>query len=137
MNSIAVSKSRIGTTLFHDLIEYIWSFNYNWAANIIQKYTKKYITHKVKNIYNMVRFAHFNCGLGLGINNYKLFYNNKIIKNNDVLKTLNACKCCVRHQKNKPNNMQEWVETEFHNTQYTSCNCSCRHLARFICREIS
>tara|TARA_B100000035_G_scaffold314780_1_gene332235 strand:+ start:3560 stop:3973 length:414 start_codon:yes stop_codon:yes gene_type:complete len=136
MNSIAVANSLIGDKLPHDLVEHIWSFNYNWASTIIQKYTKKYISNKVKNIYEMVGFAHHKCRLGVGVRNYSLFYQNKILKNNDVLTTLNACKCCVKHQNNKPKNMAPWIETEFHDTQYTDCNCPCRHLARFICREI-
>lgn len=136
MNSIAVANSLIGAKLPHDLVEHIWSFNYNWASIIIQKYTKKYISNKVKNIYQMVGFAHHKCRLGVGVRNYSLFYQNKVLKNDDVLTTLNACKCCVKHQNNKPKNMGPWIETEFHNTQHTSCNCPCRHLARFICREI-
>ena len=31
--------------------------------------------------------------------------------------------------------MEYWVETEFNNTQDRPC--SCRHLARFICREFN
>lgn len=136
MNSIAVANSLIGTKLPYDLIEHIWSFNYFWASTIIQKYTKKYISNKVKNIYNMVGFAHHECNLGTGINNYSLFYQNKVLKNSDVLITLNACKCCKKHQINKPINMELWIETEFHDTQYKACSCPCRHLSRFICRGI-
>tara|TARA_X000001036_G_C20249745_1_gene631651 strand:+ start:181 stop:618 length:438 start_codon:yes stop_codon:yes gene_type:complete len=143
MNSVAVANSLIGYKLPYDLIEYIWSFNYFWASTIIQKYTKKYISNKVENIYEMVGFAHHKCHLGCGISNYSLFYKNKVIKNSDVLTTLNACKCCVRHQINKPKNMESWVETEFGPdytniaTQDTLCSCPCRHLARFICREVN
>ena len=39
MNSVAVTKSLIGAKLPYELVEYIWSFNYFWASNIIQKYT--------------------------------------------------------------------------------------------------
>ena len=136
MNSIAVANSLIGAKLPDDLIVHIWSFNYNWASTIIQKYTKKYISKKIKNIYKMTGFAHHKCQLGVGVSNYSLFYHNKILNNSDVLTTLNACKCCVRHQINKPKNMEYWVETEFNNTQDRPCSCPCRHLARFICREV-
>ena len=101
MNSIAVANSLIGVKLPDDLIVHIWSFNYNWASTIIQN-IQKYISNKVKNIYAMVGFAHHKCHLGCGISNYSLFYKNKVIKNSDVLTTVNACKCCVRHQINKP-----------------------------------
>ena len=136
MNSSAVANSLIGSKLPYDIIEYIWTFNYVWASNIIQKYSKKYISNKVKIIYNMIGFAHFQCNLGLSVNNYSLFYKNKVLKNNDVLKTLNACKCCAKHQINKPKNMEPWIETEFNFTQDRTCKCPCRHLARFICREV-
>tara|TARA_Y100000992_G_C21195357_1_gene457642 strand:- start:328 stop:750 length:423 start_codon:yes stop_codon:yes gene_type:complete len=139
MNSNAVTNSLIGAKLPHDLVVHIWSFNYIWASTIIQKYTKKYISNKVKNIYKMMGFAYYN-HLGAGVSNYMLFYYNKVLNNNDVLTTLNACKCCVKHQINKPKNLAPWIETEFHNFELhrcaIACNCPCRHLARFICREI-
>lgn len=137
MNSNAVANSLIGYKLPHDLVEYIWSFNYSWASTIIQKYTKKYISNKIKSVHEMVGFAHHECRLGVGIRNYSLFYKNKVLKNSDVLTTLNACKCCVRHQINKPTKMESWVDTEYHDTQETPCSCPCRHLARFICREVN
>jgi hypothetical protein len=54
-----------------------------------------------------------------------------------VLTILNTCQCCKRHQTNKPKVYQQWVETTFHVTPNThlECSCSCRHLARRICRE--
>jgi hypothetical protein len=137
MNSIAISNSLIGYKLPYDLIEHIWSFNYMWASNIIQKYIKKYISNKVKIIYEMVGFAHHKCHLGCGIRNYSIFYKNKVLKNDQVLTTLNSCKCCKKHQINKPKNMVPWIETEFHDMQDTECSCPCRHLARFICREVT
>ena len=137
MNSVAVANSLIGYKLPYDLIEHIWSFNYRWASTIIQKYTKNYISNKVKNIYEMVGFAHHACHLGSGLRNYSLLYKNKVLKNSDVLTTLNSCKCCVRHQINKPKNMAPWIETGFNDTRNRQCSCPCRHLARFICREIN
>lgn len=139
MNSVAVANSLIGYKLPYDLIEYIWSLNHLWASNIIQKNTKKYISNKIKNIYEMVGFAHFNCNLGIGIKKYSLFYQNKVLKNTNILTTLNSCKCCKRHQINKPYELVHWIEnqTNLNTTQNKNCNCPCRHLARFICREIN
>lgn len=137
MNSNDVANSLIGTKLPQDLVEYIWSFNYFWASNIIQKYTKNYISKKVRNIYNMARFASHMCNLGIGVKKYNLFYHNKVLKNSDILISLNACKCCTKHQINKPNIIEPWVDTEFHGTQDIQCSCPCRHLARFICRAIN
>ena len=55
------------------------------------------------NINNMIDFAHFNCKLGLAMSNYQLFYINRILTAQDVLKTLSSCNCCIRHKKNRPN----------------------------------
>ena len=53
-----------------------------------------------------------------------------------MLTILNTCQCCERHQINKPTVYEQWVETTFHGTPNThlECSCSCRHLARNICR---
>jgi len=57
----------------------------------------------------------------------------------DKLNTLNQCKCCIRHQTNRPKIIHLWHElppTYF--TDYThSCQCNCRHIARFLCRYTS
>ncbi len=52
-----------------------------------------------------------------------------------VLDYLNQCKCCIRHQDNKPyiyNNI-ELVTKNKKRKRYTSeCKCKCRHYAREI-----
>lgn len=53
-----------------------------------------------------------------------------------MLTILNTCQCCDRHQINKPTVYQPWVDTTYHGTlSHLSCSCSCRHIARMICRE--
>lgn len=138
MNSFAVANSRIGT-LPNELIEKIWIMNYDWGANIIQKYTKKYIKNKVNSIFEMIKFARLNCQFNSSLRGYNIFYKNKILDQSSVLKTLNACKCCQRHQINKPKNLsyvgdQYWGEYNWYKTN--NCKCNCRHLSRFICRNI-
>ena len=136
MNTASVAQSRIGIMLPVELIEYIWKINYSWAANIIRKYTQQFIEGKVISIKQMTNFAYFKCNFGLGIGTYHLFYRNRILNNNNVLQTMNACKCCVRHQVNKPKILQKWTETDFHGTQTILCACPCRSLARWVCREV-
>jgi hypothetical protein len=53
------------------------------------------------------------------------------------LNYLSRCICCKRHQINKPSFFKMWQDTPDHNDGKTiySCECNCRHLARFICRE--
>ena len=55
----------------------------------------------------------------------------------EKLDTLDICKCCTRHQINKPNHFAPWKELPFHEKRTTSCICSCRHDARFICRQFN
>lgn len=52
----------------------------------------------------------------------------------ETLSTLNECKCCSRHAICRPKMLGPWTNTIFHNNQDTSCQCSCRHTARWICR---
>ncbi len=51
-----------------------------------------------------------------------------------------GCKCCPRHQERRPS----WISWPFwenpsspkiHNVD-KDCECNCRHLARFICRQV-
>jgi len=49
------------------------------------------------------------------------------------------CVCCVVHQIRKPLYLNPWIETTFRNKyEYNEkmCKCNCRHMARFICRQI-
>ena len=53
----------------------------------------------------------------------------------DKLNYLASCNCCAKHQINRPTVFAPWVETPFTGTQDTDCKCSCRHMARLICRQ--
>lgn len=54
------------------------------------------------------------------------------------LAKLNECKCCYRHQTNKPKTYTHWYdcksETIIENQSFLQCGCNCRHMARWICR---
>ena len=53
------------------------------------------------------------------------------------LESCTACKCCPRHQVNKPDSFVPWVDTPFNNDiQEIGCECKCRHNARWICRQV-
>ena len=54
----------------------------------------------------------------------------------DKLTYLSYCNCCQRHQLLKPTKLAPWIDTPFNNTQNTFCQCDCRHIARFICRQV-
>ena len=120
-----------------EILDYIWSMNHKWAANILQKNVRVFIKTKVCEIKNMIDFACWPCDLGGEMKNYNLFYRNKVLKSTDVLNTFAACKCCTRHQINKPKVLEKWQEIEV--TRYTQeigCPCACRHLSRWLCRGI-
>jgi hypothetical protein len=118
-----------------DIIRYILSLHYKrvHAANVIQKYVKLFITNKVENIYR--------CFISGDITFIHQEYKFNILNYKNILRTTNACKCCTRHQLNKPHTMQKWIETPVNQKNYASmdfvsrkCECSCRHLMRNICR---
>lgn len=56
----------------------------------------------------------------------------------DKLDYLALCKCCDRHQINKPAIFKTWIDNNTP-TNFTfdnnRCYCKCRHLARYICRQ--
>jgi pyoverdine/dityrosine biosynthesis protein Dit1 len=53
-----------------------------------------------------------------------------------IIKTLDTCFCCERHQQNRPNKLEKYFETPFKNGGKITypCNCKCRQISRFICR---
>ena len=139
MNSTAVHESRIGLMIPNDLIEYIWSFNYFWAAHIIQKYTQKYIQFKVKELSEMIAFATFNSRFSMReecLVQYKLFYRNRIMDRQQIFNVMKSCQCCNRHQKNKPVVLKHWTDTIDPWNQTGHCSCTCRHISRMICRSV-
>ncbi len=119
-----------------DVLDYIWSMNQEWAANIMQQAVRSFIRFKVQEFRKMIYFACWSCDFGAEMKTYNLFYKNRILNRQDVLNTLSACKCCERHQINKPSVLSKWEETTISLSHYTPCNCSCRHLSRWICRGV-
>ena len=56
----------------------------------------------------------------------------------DKLDYLSNCHCCYRHQVDKPTILEPWIDTNSNNISIIyPCRCNCRHLARFICRQIN
>ena len=52
-----------------------------------------------------------------------------------------SCKCCTRHQTFRPRRLVPWTEDVTNRDikiHYTGkkCECDCRHMARFICRQV-
>ena len=118
-----------------ELLFHIISFNEKDAVDLIQKKVKMMLKNKIKYFESMILFA-FDSGLNISLNKCKLFYNNRIISKEEVVKTFNQCDCCERHKINRPKKLAPFVDTEFHATFRTRCKCHCRQLSRFICREI-
>ena len=116
-----------------ELIDYIWEFNHHDAALIINYYARKYISNSILHLKELVIFAH-KSKLGVAMENHNFFYRNRVMNKHDVFLRMKACQCCKRHQILKPKKLEPWIETEFHNTQFTPCQCICRHYLRFLCR---
>lgn len=59
------------------------------------------------------------------------------IEKNYMILQLNNCKCCERHQVNKPKILEKYIETNFKSDDKSkyNCQCQCRHIVRFICRS--
>jgi len=53
----------------------------------------------------------------------------------NILNSLAECNCCHNHKLNKPIIFSPFIYNTSNNTHsIKNCNCSCRHLARHICR---
>tara|TARA_Y100000591_G_scaffold333091_1_gene373621 strand:- start:424 stop:846 length:423 start_codon:yes stop_codon:yes gene_type:complete len=138
MNSIAVRESRIGLMLPNDLIEFIWSLNYDSSAKCIQKYCQKYIQYKIQEIHDMLKFAHHKLHFALTsecLVKFKLFYRNRVMDREEVFNIMKSCRCCNRHQKDKPTTIKPWIDTDMSWNQTIYCPCPCRHISRMICRS--
>jgi len=118
-----------------EVIYHIISFNEIEAVKIIQKKGKNMVKNKIRTFECMLLFW-FDSLRSVSLNKYNLFYNNRIVSKEEVVKILGMCDCCERHKINRPKKMAPWVDTEFHGTTIKSCPCHCRQFSRFICREI-
>ena len=53
-----------------------------------------------------------------------------------------SCKCCTRHQTFRPRDLVHWRELDEESDALIklfyvkTCECDCRHMARFICRQV-
>lgn len=53
----------------------------------------------------------------------------------EKLNTLSLCNCCERHRNNRPLFFSHWLDLPLSNQQKNGCECNCRHIARWICRQ--
>ncbi len=55
----------------------------------------------------------------------------------NAIKVLDTCKCCHRHQINRPDKLKKYESPpdKLHSIKgFGSCQCECRHMSRHICR---
>ena len=61
------------------------------------------------------------------------------IEREHIIETLNLCKCCCRHQRNRPS-LDKYKSgfcpdySTSNNTSNNLCKCACRYIIRDICR---
>jgi hypothetical protein len=134
-SNISIENTRF-SFLPYDLVEFINSLNYDWAAKIIQKKIKNNICKKVNELTKLCYFAYEQCNLPTNMSNCSIFYKNKILNRQEIIKTFSACNCCTKHQINKPKELTNWNDTPMNFTQDLTCGCACRHISRFLCREL-
>ena len=123
------------TFLPNELLLHIISFNEKGAAVIIQKKAKNMLKNKIRAFENMMMCG-FDCVGSVSLNKYNIFYNNRIVSKEEVVKTFSMCDCCERHKINRPKNLAPWIDAVFHDRVITRCLCHCRSFSRFICRQI-
>lgn len=115
-------------------IEYIWEPRHHDAACIINHYVRLYFINFAKVLKPLIQSV-VEAGADLLDKKVQYFVYNKHRDTQTIFNMLSGCRCCQRHQLNKPKAMERWVETKFNMTQTTPCECICRHYMRWMCRE--
>jgi len=60
----------------------------------------------------------------------------------EKLSHCSSCQCCARHQTFRPSRLVHWTDADAKRDlkityrSMPSCPCNCRHMARFICRQV-
>ena len=134
-SNISIENTRF-SILSYDLIEFINSLNYDWAAKIIQKKIRNNICKKVYDLTRLCDFAYGECKLPSNMSNCSIFYKNKILNRESIFKTFTACNCCTKHQINKPKEFKQWNSTPMNFRINLTCPCACRHISRHLCRGL-
>lgn len=117
-----------------EIIEYIWEPHHHDAARVINHYVRQYFINFAKVLKPLIQSV-VESGADLLDKNVQYFVYNKHRDTQTIFNMLSGCRCCERHQVNKPKAMEQWVETKFNMTQTTPCECICRHYMRWMCRE--
>ena len=115
------------SVLPHEVLEIIVTFNEQHAVRVLQNLTKRLIKDKIYRFKNTPFYK----------KNYltELNFKGRKVTGEEAIKTLNLCKCCDRHQLDKPFSFVKWVENQSQNNGIGyNCKCLCRHQARMICR---
>tara|TARA_B100000780_G_scaffold7256_1_gene5460 strand:+ start:798 stop:1196 length:399 start_codon:yes stop_codon:yes gene_type:complete len=117
-----------------EIIEYIWEPHHHDAARVINHYVRQYFINFAKVLKPLIQSV-VEAGADLLDKKVQYFVYNKHRDTQTIFNMLSGCRCCERHQVNKPKAMEQWVETKFNMTQTTPCECICRHYMRWMCRE--
>ena len=123
----------------NEIITEIITRNEKWAIQMIQKNSKLYKQKKLAAFSNMMEFCHTIeteiPNQSLIEKNISFFYGRRHYKKEDVLKVFSSCRCCDRHQINRPNKLEKWVELTSNRIRpEIKCACRCRHNSRWLCR---
>ena len=124
------SVTRFGN-LPEEILHHIISFNEIEAVEIIQKKMIEMLKNKIRTFQNLSSSLFRG-----GMRNTRIFYNDRIVQNEEIFKVLSLCDCCARHKNDRPKTLVHWVDTPFHTTRQWRCLCHCRQLSRMICRAI-
>ena len=52
-----------------------------------------------------------------------------------IIRTMNSCYCCTRHQSDKPTCLEEYIDYKYPTQDKNfKCKCNCRQIVRHCCR---
>ena len=133
-NNLYFNRLPFEITEFIILINEIWAIDK--LKNLLLKFKQKILQKEIKFIHatmiDSVNYMNI-----MKKKDYRLYINKKFYNKKDLFDTLIKCKCCERHQKNRPTIIKPWKETTivYKSQPNYECSCFCRHLSRFVCRN--
>lgn len=75
--------------------------------------------------------------VGCPYNSFIQLISEKIDDPEHLVQVFNTCKCCARHQINRPKNIND-NNFDFNiSYNYSKCICECRHNSRMICCSVN
>lgn len=120
-----------------ELVEIIEEITYGTEHR--EKFTPMMDELRLKAVQKRMEYLNTNeYYLGCPYTSFTHLISEEIDDKDHLVQVFNTCKCCERHQINRPKNINDNHIFQFNNAyHYSHCNCDCRHYTRMICCSVN